>query len=97
MTSSLLLFRIESLDEVIYSLAIGIVTMREAWSDDRCQSGWIEWLLSLVNLLWRNIRSITELASPSVLEYLVEVGLVGVNKSKLKESAIIIRLSLIKE
>ena len=91
---SSLFFGIESLNEVMYSLAIGIVTVREVWSDDKCQLGWI---LSLVDLLQRNIRSITKLASLSVLEYLVGVGLVRVNKFKLKESATVIRSSLIKE
>ena len=53
--------------------------------------------MSLVDLLHKNIRSITELASPSMSEYLVGNGIVGVDKSKLKESAIIIRLLLIEE
>ena len=51
--------------------------------------------LSYYNILWRNIRSITELASLLVSEYLVGVGLVSINKSKLNESAKIIRSSLI--
>jgi len=53
--------------------------------------------LSLVDPLHKNIRSITELDSLSVSEYLVDIGLIGVNKSKLKESAMIIRSSLIEE
>ena len=95
--SSLLFFGIKSLDEVMYSLVIGIVTVKGAWSDNRCQSEWIEWLLSLVVPLWRNIRSITELAFPSVSEYLVGVRLVRVDKFKLKKLAIIIRSSLIEK
>ena len=43
------------------------------------------------------MRSITELASLSISEYLVGIELVGIDKSKLNESAIIIRLSLIEE
>jgi len=39
----------------------------------------------------------TELDSPTVSEYLVRTWLVGIDKSKLKESAIIIRSSLIEE
>ena len=39
----------------------------------------------------------TESASLTVSEYLVETWLVGINKSKLKESAIIMRSSLIEE
>ena len=43
------------------------------------------------------MRLITEFASPAVLEYLVEQGLVGVDRARLNESAIIIKLSLIEE
>ena len=43
------------------------------------------------------MRSITELDSPAISEYLVEQGLVGVDNTRLKESAIIIKLSLIEE
>jgi len=52
------------------------------------------WPLSSLDPLHRNIRSMTELNSPVVSEYLVETGLVGVNSSKLNKSAIIKRLSL---
>jgi len=38
-----------------------------------------------------------ELNSPTILEYLVGQGLVGVDNTRLKESAIIIKLSLIEE
>ena len=96
-TSSSLPFRIESLDKVINSSAIGIITIREAWLDDKCQLVWIKWLLSSVDPLHKNIRSITKLYSLSVSEYLVGTGLIRVNKSKLKESAMIIRSSLIEE
>ena len=40
------------------------------------------------------MRSMVELASPIVSEYLVEQGLVGNERAKLKESAIIRRSSL---
>jgi len=43
------------------------------------------------------MRSMTEFASPAVLEYLVGQGLVRVNRERLNESAIIIRLSLIEK
>ena len=43
------------------------------------------------------MRSIVELDSPAVLEYLVRQGLVGVNRARLNELAIIIKLSLIEE
>jgi len=38
-----------------------------------------------------------ELDSPAISEYLVGQGLVGVDNARLKESAIIIKLSLIEE
>ena len=53
--------------------------------------------LSLLESLQRNIRSNTKSDTPSVSEYLVEIGLVEIDKSKLNESAIINRLLLIKE
>ena len=81
----------------MFSLAIGIDTIRGTWSNERHQSGWIKWLLSSADPLQKNTRSITKLALPLVLEYLVGIGLVGSDKSKLKESAIIIRSSLIEE
>ena len=43
------------------------------------------------------MRSITEFASPVVSEYLVGQGLMGVDRARLNESAIIIKLSLIEE
>jgi len=39
----------------------------------------------------------TEFASPAMSEYLVGHGLVGVDSARLKESAIMIRLSLIEK
>ena len=79
----------------MFSSVIGIDTVKGAWSNKKCKLGWIKWLLSSIDLLQRNIRSITEFDSPSVSEYLVGIGLVGSGSSKLKESAIIIRSSLI--
>ena len=93
--SSSLFFGIESLDEMTFSSAIGIEIVRGVLLDERCQLGWIKWLLSLFDLLWRNIRLITELAPLLVLEYLVGVRLVSINKSKLNKLAIIIRSLLI--
>ena len=96
-TSSLLPFGIESLNKVMNSSVIGIVIVRGAWSDNKYQSEWIEWLLSSVDPLHKNIRSTTELDSLLVLEYLVDIGLIRINKSKLKELAMIIRSSLIEK
>jgi len=53
--------------------------------------------LSSADPLQKNTRSITKLALPSVSEYLVGTGLDGSDKSKLKESTIIIRSLLIEE
>ena len=53
--------------------------------------------LSLLKSLQRNIRSNTESDTPSVSEYLVGIGLVEIDKSKLNESTIINRSLLIKE
>ena len=41
------------------------------------------------------MRPITEFASPEISEYLVGQGLVGVDRARLNESAMIIKLSLI--
>jgi len=43
------------------------------------------------------MRSITEFASPIVSEYLVGQGLIGVDRARLNESAIVIKSSLIEE
>jgi len=43
------------------------------------------------------MRSITELDSPAISEYLVEQGLVRVDSTRLKESTIIIKSSLREE
>ena len=95
--SSLLFFAIENLDILIFSSTMGMEIIREAWLEESHQSGWIKWLLSSEEPLHKNIRSMTKLDSPTVSEYLVETWLVGIDKSKLKESAIIIRLLLIEE
>ena len=57
----------------------------------------MEWQSSSDDLYRRNMRSMTELDSPAVSEYLVGQGLVGEDRTRLKESAIIIKLSLIEE
>ena len=47
--------------------------VREAWSEKICQLGWREWLLSSVEPLHRNIRSMTEFDLLTISEYLVEI------------------------
>jgi len=51
----------------------------------------------LVDPYQRNMRSMTEFASPAISEYLVGQELISVDRTKLNESAIIIRLLLIEE
>ena len=94
-SSSSLFFGKESLDNWTNSFSMEIVIVRGIWSEVRQQSGWIEWLLSSLNPLYRNIRLMTKFDSPTVSEYLVGTGLVGNNKSKLNKSAIIKRSPLI--
>ena len=53
--------------------------------------------MSSLDLLHRNIKLMTEFALPTVSEYLIGTWLVGIDKSKLNKSAMIIRSSLIVE
>ena len=70
---------------------------RDAWSEVRCQSGWMEcWLMSF-DPYQRNIRPMVEFDSSTMSEYLVGQELVGNKRAKFKESAIIKRSSLIDE
>ncbi len=64
----------------------------DSWDSERmvCRSNSIE-------PHWRNIRSITKLDFPAVSENLVGLELVGDNKARSNESAIIIKSSLIEE
>ena len=57
----------------------------------------MEWLSSSMDPWHRNIRSMTKLDTPIVSENLVGPGLVGVERDRSNESAIIIRSSLIEE
>ena len=92
-----LFFGNKSLTVWTNSSSMKMVTVRGAWSEVSCQSRWITWLLSLLDLLWRNIRSITKSNLPLVSEYLVETGLVGSKRSKLNELASIKRSLLMEE
>ena len=76
---------------------MGMVIKRGMWSEARQQLEWIECWLILVDLYQRNIRSMTKFVSPTISEYLVEQGLIGVDRTKFNESAIIIRSSLIEK
>ena len=79
------------------SSAMGMVIVRGIWLDERHQSGWMVCLLSSLDPLQRNIRLITELDLPIVSEYLVGIGLVGVDSSRSNKLAIISKSSLIDE
>ena len=96
-TFSLLFFTIENFDETIFSSTIGIDIVSRAWSEERHQSGWMEWLLSSVKPLHKNIKSMTKFNSSAISKYLVRTQWIGNNRSRLKESAMIIRSSLIAE
>jgi len=76
---------------------MGISIERGVWSDDSRDSERMEWLSNSLDPLRRNIRSMTELDSPSVSENLVGPGLIGDESLRSKESAIINKSSLIEE
>ena len=96
-SSSLLFFAMENFDITMFSSAIGMDTMIGAWSEESHHSGWMEWLLSSLDPLYRNIKSMTEFALPTISKYLVGTWLVRIDKSKLNKSAMIIRSLLIVE
>ena len=73
---------------------IGIMTVRGTWSEVSLQSEWIKWLSILLEPNHRNIRLMTELVSWILSEYLVRTWLVGTERSRLKQSAMINKLLL---
>ena len=83
LASSLLFFAMEYLTSLIFSSSIAIITERVAWSEDKCKSRWIWWLLSSVDPFHKNIRSITEFDLLFESEYLVETQLVRKDSSRL--------------
>ena len=76
---------------------MGISMERRAWSEENRFSGRMWWLSSSEEPLWKNIRSRIEFASPDVSEYLVGQELVGLDKNRLNESAMINKSSLMVE
>ena len=86
-----------SLDVCMISSMIGMLIESGAWSEKSRKSGRIECLSSSCDPCQRNMRLIMKLDSPAVSEYLVRHGLVGEDKERSKESAIIIKSSLIEE
>jgi len=95
--SCLLFCWIESFKVVMNSFTMGMVTDRGAWSNVSRQSGWMECWFNSIESHLRNIRSMVELASPTVSEYLVGKGLVGVKRANWKKSAISNKSSLMDE
>ena len=79
----------------IISSQMGMSTVRGAWSEDNRESGWMECQSNSLDPHLRNIKSMTESDSPTMLENLVGPGLIGDDNAKSNESAIIIRSSLI--
>ena len=96
-SSCSLFFGKESLVFIMCSSLMVMVIVRRAWSEVSCQEEWIACQLSLLESLQRNIRSNTKSDIPSISKYIVGIGLVGINKSRLNDSAIINRSLLIEE
>ena len=86
-----------SFDVWIISSEIRMSIESGAWSEKSQDLGSIEWLSSSNNPYWRNIRLMTKLDSPVVSEYLVGQELVEEEKARSKESAMIIKSSLIEK
>ena len=71
-----------------------IMTNRGAWSDESQRSGWMKWLLTSVDPLHKNMRSITKFALVLESKYLVGTWLIGSKSLRLNKSAIVKRLLL---
>ena len=70
-TSSLLFLAIVLLLISTCSLAMGMVTIRGAWSDEQHQSGWMQWVFNSEEPYYKNIKSMTEFESLELSKYLV--------------------------
>jgi len=75
------------------SLLMIISTVREAWLEEPHKLDRIIYVSNSSELTQRNIKSITKLYSLELSAYLVGTWLIGVNKSRLKESVIFLRIS----
>ena len=73
LSSSLLFFAMENFDVTMFSSVMEIITVRGVWSEESCQSWWIEWLLSSIIPLCKNMRLMTEFTSPVMSKYLVGI------------------------
>ena len=70
-----------------------MLTVKEAWSKGLYKSERIKWLLYSDELAQRNIRSTNELESLELSMYWVGTWMMGVERLRLKESTISIRIS----
>jgi len=96
-TSSSLFLAIVLLWVMVCSSIIGMMIIRDAWSDVRHYSRWIRWVFSSKESHCRNIKSMTKFKLFALSEYLVGTWSVGYERLKLKESAITKRLLLMEE
>jgi len=92
--SSSLFFIITHLLSWINSSLIDMSTVKRAWSDRLLDFRSIKWTLILFYSCWRNIKSITELASYRLLAYWVKTWLIGNKSFKSKESVTSNKMSL---
>ena len=79
------------------SLQIGMSIIRGMWSEDKWESGRMMCQSNSIDPHLRNIRSITESDSLAMSENLVGPGLMGEDRARSNESAIIIKSSLVEE
>ena len=94
--SSLFLIR-EHFVVCMHSLTNEISTVMRAWSNISLWSRWIQWLLCSDELGHRNTRFKTKFESWTLLGYLVEKNLVGLESFNQKESVILKRVPLWEE
>ena len=86
-----------SFDVCIISSVIGMSMTRGVWSEDNQDSRRMVWWSSLEDPLWRNMRFMTKFDSLAMSKYLVGPELVGEERARSKESAIIIKSLLIEQ
>ena len=94
--SSLFLIR-EHFVVCMHSLTNEISTVMRVWSNISLWSRWIQWLLCSDELGHRNTRFKTKFESWTLLGYLVEKNLVGLESFNQKESVILKRVPLWEE
>ena len=78
----------------INSSLINMLTVKKVWSERLWNSSKMKWLLLLIELGYRNIKSITEFGSLELLAYWVGNWLTEEKDFRSKESATSIRILL---